>query len=292
MEAKEIQSLSENDIMPDPVTEEPAPGTEPGETETPPAEDGQDPAVDPETPPREEKPGDNTGTPEPEASARDTGSGEGSISKEDLQELLDGINARFEQKDEAAADLTESIRSLVDLMSMDQVQQRDVYIPPDILIEGYEAWDYPVTVDYMISIVGYEDMLPQSASYDDPGQFLEDFQDLAWNCYRGDVFMDFYIDKAYDAGGNKVYDSQPEPEPGEEEPDETVELLLSHLEDINTTLDEMQQADLEYYQSVAAYQEETLELQTADTASTIILCIAVFAVLGELIIKHLLEAFR
>lgn len=295
MEERMIISLSENNIIPDP--EEPTPGTEPGETETPPTEEGQDPVEDPENPPGEEGeiPGGDTGIPGPPS--QETGSGEGSLTEKDMQELLDRINARFEQKDADVTDLTESIRSLVDLMSAESYSSPGyVYEPPEIPIEGYREWEYPITVDYLVMIVGYGDPVPQSMDYDDPDQFLEDFQAFAYECYKGVTFTEFTIDKVWGVDGQKLYDSQgmeeSEPDPGEEEPNETVELLLSHLEGINTTLLEMQQTDLEYYQSVADYQEEMLKLQTADTASTLILCIAVFAVLGELAIKHLLEVFR
>ena len=139
-------------------------------------------------------------------------------------------------------------------------------------------------------------MVPQSASYDDHEQFLEDFQDLAWNCHLGTVFKDFYIDKVYDSGGNKVYDSQPEqepdPDPGKEEPNETVELLLSQLEDINTTLKEMQQADLEYYQAVYDYQAEMREINAAETACTIVICVAVIAIFATLLWSELFRRFK
>lgn len=211
---------------------------------------------------------------------------------EDIMERLDLLDMQEDPTD--LTPLTESIRSLVDLMSMDQYQQRDVYTPPEILIEGYQDWDYPITVDYLISIVGYEDYLPQSATYDDHEQFLEDFQDLAWNCFQGTVFKDFYIDKVYDAGGEKVYDSQPEtePEPGEEEPGEAVELLLSHLENIDATLAEMQQADLEYYQAVYDYQEEMLQINAAETASTIFICVTVIAIFAAILWSELFRRFK
>lgn len=216
--------------------------------------------------------------------------------KSRYEEIMERLDLLGMQKYDNVADLTESIRSLVDLMSIDQNQQRDVYTPPDILIDGYEAWDYPITVDYLISIVGYEDYLPQSASYDDHEQFLEDFQDLAWNCFQGTVFKDFYIDKAYDAGGNKVYDSQPEtepePDPGEEEPNDTVELLLSHLENIDATLAEMQQADLEYYQAVYDYQEEMMQIQAIETANTIFICVAVIAIFAAILWSELFRRFK
>lgn len=277
----EFESLSEN------TTGEMEPGTEESEepgTETP------DPGED-ENQEGKEEPG-KTPT-----------EGDGEQQEDTIidqqpgyEEILERLDLIGMQKDGYVADLTESIRSLVDLMSMDQYQQGDVYIPPEILIEGYKEWDYPITVDYMISIVGYEDMLPQSAAYDDHEQFLEDFQDLAWNCYQGTVFRDFYIDKAYDAGGNKVYDSQPEtepePEPGEEESGEAVELLLSHLENINTILAEMQQADLEYYQAVYDYQADMLELQTAETATTLFICIGVFMISMILLWSELFGRFK
>lgn len=275
-------SLSENTT--EPGEEGSAPGTESGEAENSPGEEGQGPS-------------DNTETPEQEPSAQETGSENGSLSENELQELLDSISTRFEQKDDDVVDLTESIRSLVNLMSTNSFQQGGVYVPPEILIEGYKEWDYPVTVDYLISIVGYEDYLPQSATYDDHEQFLEDFQDLAWNCYRGDVFRDFYIDKAYDANGNKVYDSQPEqePEPEPEEPvqeDDTVAQLLSHLEGVNDTLMEMNAADTEFYESVLLYQEDILELQKASVALEIVMAAGIFLTFGALLVKIMMEKLR
>lgn len=213
---------------------------------------------------------------------------------EDIMERLDLLDMQEDATD--LTPLTESIRSLVDLMSMDQYQQGDIYIPPDILIEGYQDWDYPITVDYLISIVGYEDMVPQSMDYDDPEQFLEDFQDLAWNCFQGTVFKDFYIDKVYDAGGNKVYDSQPEtetePDPVEEEPNETVEELLSLLENIDATLAEMQQADLEYYQAVYDYHEEMMLMQAVETANIIFICVSGIAIFAAMLWSELFRRFK
>lgn len=277
------ESLSENDIgnETDPGTEEPVgPGTEmpgPGENE---GQAGEDDQV--KTP--EQGVGDQQENVSDEISSR----------YDEIMERIDQLNMQEDPTE--ITSLTDSIRSLVDLMSMDQYQQGGVYTPPDILIEGYEAWDYPITVDYLISIVGYEEMVPQSASYDEHEQFLEDFQDMAWNCYLGTVFKDFYIDKVYDAGGNKVYDAQPEtepePDPGEEEPESVADQLLSHLESIDTTLAEMQQSDLEYYQTVYDYQEEMLELQTAETATTIFICIGVFSIFMILLWSVLFRRFK
>lgn len=293
-----LDALSENDLddtgeqgSGDPVEHPSEEGETTGGNE-------QEPGGDSEDQGKEDKEDASGSDPaEPEQPAPEKDSVEGSLSKKDVQELLDRISERFDQKDGDVAELTESIRSLVDLMRVEPYSTPGyVYEPPEIPIEGYKEWNYPIIVDYMITIVGYGEPIPQSNDYDDHDQFLEDFQAFAFECYKGDVYSEFYIDKVWGADGKKLYDSQgmeePEPDPGEEETNETAEMLLSHLEDINTTLLEMQQADLEYYQSVTAYQEEMLKLQTADTGATIILCIAVFAVLGELAIKHLLEVFR
>lgn len=276
------ESLSGNDLggETEPVTPEPeGPGTE-----TP--EPGKD----------ENQEGNKEQDKAPEENAGDQQEDTGRDQQPDIEDILERLDLLDMQKDDNVSDLTESIRSLVDLMSTDQYQPRDIYIPPDIPIDGYMAWDYPITVDYIISIVGYEEMVPQSAAYDDPEQFLEDFQDMAWNCYLGTVFKDFYIDKAYDAGGNKVYDSQPEtepePEPGEKEPNETAAQLLSHLETISTTLAEMQQTDLEYYQAVYDYQADMLEMQSVDTVCSIALCIGLFAILAAMIWEELFWRFK
>ena len=64
-----------------------------------------------------------------------------------------------------------------------------------------------------------------------------------------------------------------------------MELLLSYLEGINTTLSGMTQADAEYYQMVKDYQTEMLEIQSASAATDIFICIGVFAVFAALVFQ-------
>lgn len=219
----------------------------------------------------------------------------------ELQLRFDEIKESLErldmQEDTDLKTLTDSIRSFVDVMSVDLYSTPGyVYEPPEIPIEGYQEWDYPIIVDYLITIVGYGEPVPQSNDYDDPDQFLEDFQAFAFECYKGDVYSEFIIDKVWGADGKKIYDSQgmeePEPDPVEEEPSETLELLLSHLESIDTTLAEMQQADLEYYQAVYDYHSEMLELQAYETAGTIFIVVGVVFILAELLWSELFRRFK
>lgn len=214
---------------------------------------------------------------------------------DEIMERLDHLGMQEDNTD--ITSLTDSISSLVDLMRVEPYSTPGyVYEPPEIPIEGYQEWDYPIVVDYLITIVGYGEPVPQSNDYDDPEQFLEDFQAFAFECYKGDVYSEFTIDKVWGSDGKKLYDSQgmedPEPEDPVEDPKETIEQLLSHLESIDTALAEMQQADLEYYQAVYDYQAQMLEINASEAASTIFICYGVFAIFAVMLWSELFRRFK
>lgn len=299
MEEREIRSLSENDITPDPGQKDPIPGTEPGEGETPPQEEGQEPVTDPETPPGNEGqdpgPGENTEPPATEPPTEETGGGTETPSADTMQQILDDLRETLGKKETDVTTLVESVQDLVDAVSANTLQASDIYIPPEIPIEGYEGWAYPVTVDYLVKLVGFEDAVPQTEEYPSPDVFLEDYQGIAKECFIGSTFKDFVIEKITDAGGNVVYEKTaetPEPDPGDEEQKETAELLLTHLENINTTLEGMVQADLEYRQATADYQDQMLKMQAAGTATNIFICIGVFAIFAAMIWQQFLGRFK
>lgn len=302
MEEREIHSLSENGMMPDPGEEGPAPGTGSGEPETPPPEESQDPVADPDPTPGEEgqKPGENTEMPDPGEPVQDTGRGEDPR----IDEILDRLDYMREQGEASDKDksVTERLDALIELFTVDPEEESGIETHAEAFpFEGYEEWEYQIGVKYCVYPWGFGRWMDQIETYSDPESFKARYDEIVSLCADGGTLKDFYVMYIWeDYCGDwedLVYDYQaaepePEPDPGEEEPDETAELLLSRLEDISTTLEEMQQADLEYYQSVAAHQDEMLKLQTADTGSTIMLCVVVFMVLGELTIKHFLEGFR
>ena len=292
MEEREIWSLSGNDITPEPGEEEPIPGTEPGEGETPPPEEGEDPVVDPDPPQMIGgwEPGEIT-----EPVEQETDIGTETLSTDTMQKIIDDFREELGKKEKDVNTLTESVRDLVDTISANTLQASDVYIPPEIPIEGYEGWAYPVTVDYLVEFVGFEDVVPQTEEYPSPDIFLEDYQGFARECFIGSTFKDFVIQKITDSGGNTVYENAaetPEPDPGDEEQKETVDLLLSHLKDINTTLEGMVQADTEYYQAVFDYQQQMLEMQAVSTATNICILIGVFAIFGAMVFQQFLGRFK
>lgn len=382
MEEREIMSLSENDITPEP--EEPIPGTEPGEGETPPTE-GTDPPVEGEDPPTEGTDPPIEGEDPPTEGTDPPTEGEDPPAEETdppadgntMQDILDGLRESLDKKDADVESLTESIRSLTDIMSarmdtsvtelpfngwrdwwypvrmeftvhplgagydMEQSERietadallarynelldlcgdggtlkyfyvryiwDDIDSDEEILVydyeakdepvqdieipfDGWESWAYPITVDYTVHPWGAGYDMDVTDIYDTPEAFKTDYNKNVKLCGDGGTLKDFRIRMITESGGNTVYEAR-EPDPGDEEQKETVQLLLSHLEDINTTLEGMALSDLEYLQATADYQDQMLEMQAVNTATNIFICIGVFAVFGSLVFQQFLGRFK
>ncbi len=219
----------------------------------------------------------------------------------DSKEWREDITQRLAEmmKPEDTTDVTERLDALIGLLTSDELSEgepeADAQAAP---VEGYEGFSYPVKVEYAVLFAGYEEYITDTETYGDPETFRADYEDFVAECSRpGSNFKDFYVRYVYDSGNSLVYDCksqmpEPEPDPGDEEEKETVELLLSHLEGINTTLSGMVQADAEYYQMVKDYQAEMLEMQSLSTATDIFICIGVFAVFGALVFWQFLGRFK
>ncbi|MCM1237629.1 MAG: hypothetical protein NC489_46800, partial [Ruminococcus flavefaciens] len=160
----------------------------------------------------------------------------------------------------------------------------------DVPFEGYEGWSYPIKVEAVIYPWGLGREMTDTQSYRTPEAFQEGYSEYVADCAGGGALKDYSIHYIYDSGGALLYDYEAgtqEPDPGDEETKETVQQLLTCLENINGTLTGITEADTEYYQAVADYREEMLQLQAADTAGTILLCVAMFAVFADLLITQL-----
>lgn len=184
-----------------------------------------------------------------------------------MQMILSDFQESLGSKEADITTLTESIRSLVEVMSTEA--QSDIYEPPDIPVEGYREWNYPVTVEYLISVVGFDEAVSQTDTYPDADIFLEDYQGFAYECFKGTTFKDFYLNKITDAGGNVVYDAQAETEePPIEEPTEdlrpaileTLQAMDKRLETMEETLagiDSLSANTLDYYgDTLKLYKEQ------------------------------------
>lgn len=223
------------------------------------------------------------------------------IEDDDSKEWREEISERMTElmKPQDTTDVTERLDNLIMLLTPEEdavEEDLEPYASAIIPVEGYEGFEYPVKVDYSVLFAGYEEYMTQRMTYDDPETFRIDYEDFASECSKpGSNFKDFYISCIYDAGGNTVYEVQtpePGPDPGDEEQKEITEQLLTHLENINTTLSGMVEADMEYYQAVKDYQAEMLELTAADTGLTLITCLGVFAIFAVLFWSQFFGRFK
>ena len=257
----------------------------------------QEPGNDKEDQGKEDKEDESGSDPaEPEHT---TGDGE---QQPDIEEIMERLDLLWNQEDsEEATGVTERLDALIQLLTPEETEDGIETYAVAFPFEGYEDWEYQIGVQYAVYPWGAGYWMEATETFYDPESFVARYDEIISLCANGGTLKDFYVmyiweDYGGDDGDRLVYDYQavvePEPEPGEEEPDETAAQLLSHLETISTTLAEMQQADLEYYQTVYDYQEEMLEMQTAETVCSIVLCVGLFAIFAAMIWEELLWRFK
>lgn len=288
----DIRTVSENN-----------PGDVPPAEETPPGdEDGTGGSVDqpaePEDPTggSEQKPGDDTsnqGKEEQETQPVIV------VEDEDAKEWREDITERLTEmmKPEDTTDVTERLDALIALLTPEELEGEPEVYAAAMSFENYTEWDYPIIMQYKVYPYGAGYWMPANESFDSPDSFQTRYEEIVGLCGEGGTLKDFYVEYIYDCNDDLIYDyeaqtPEPEPDPGDEEQKETVELLLSHLEGINTTLSGMTQADAEYYQMVKDYETEMLEMQSVSTATDIFICIGVFAVFGALVFWQFLGRFK
>lgn len=281
----DIDTLSGNDL----------PGDEPSESEegagSPadhPAEPGKDTGGNEQEPGNDtEDPGEEDKEDSPVVIIED---GDSKEWREDITERLTEL-----MKPEDNTDVTERLDALIQMLTPEE-DELEAYAAETVPVEGYETFQYPVKVEYAVLFAGYEEYFIETQTYDDPEMFKTDYEDFAYECSKpGSSFKDFYISCIYDANNDIAYEiktPESEPDPGDEEQKETAELLLSHLEGINTALSDMVQADAEYCQMVQDYQTEMLEMQAASTATNIFICVGVFGIFITMIWALLFGRFK
>lgn len=194
--------------------------------------------------------------------------------------------------------LTQRLDEMITLLTPEEGTEEEpaVYSELSTPPADYTSWDYPVSVTYGITTsTGYSTYV--SMEYDSPDAFRTGFEGMEEDVTEGSL-QSFYVRYARGLDGEGMYtvllyDSEvPVTMPEEPEEDPVADALLFHLENINTYLADMSAADMEYYQSMSDYREQMLELQTADTACTIILCIGVFILCGQLLVEMLMRRFK
>ena len=174
--------------------------TPPAEGDTPPA-DGTTPPAEGDTPPAE---GD---TPPAEGTTPPVTGGE-------MQDILAGLRDSLDDRDTDVSALTDSVRSLVDAMSVTPLSV------DELPFDGWEGWEYPVTMDFTVYPWGAGRYMEQSETFNSPDAFLTRYNEilaLVGNAGDGKSLKDFYVRYIRDGDGSTVYDyeaqtEEPEPE--------------------------------------------------------------------------------
>lgn len=286
-----VGTMSENDL---PDTENPAEGEDgTGDPVDQPTE-----PVEPEDPTGgdEQKPGDDT---------PDSGKEEQEtqpvivVEDEDAKEWREDVTERLTEmmKPEDTTDVTERLDALIALLTPEEETGEPEPYAAAMSFENYTEWEYPITMQFMVYPYGAGRWMEQTEHYGDADSFLSRYDEIVGLCGEGGTLKDFSVKYIWDTNDELIYDyeaqtPEPEPDPGDEGQKETVELLLSHLEGINTTLSGMTQADAEYYQMVKNYETEMLEMQALSTATNVIIVIGVFAIFGAMIFQQFLGRFK
>lgn len=265
-------------------------GTEPTEPEPAEPDDGKDSKTPAPEKPEEGRNHDGQENGSPDQEDRQTGqtATDPSAYTEMIAEALAGL-----EHPDNTGELTSRLDAVIQLLTPQEEEalpaaHSDLSMPPS----GYTDYEYPASVTYGITTAtGYSTYV--SMEYDSADAFRAGFEKMEADVSEGSL-RSFYVRYVRGLDGEgfysvMLYDSEnPVTVPGSDEPEEneTARELLSRLEGMDVCLADMAAADLEYYEACADYRQEMLELRTAGTAGTIILCIAVFMLAGLVMVKE------
>lgn len=189
---------------------------------------------------------------------------------------LDVIGGKLDS-DPSLDSLSESLRSLVDIMTLQAEETEDV--PVSVPLADYESYAYPVSVAYRLYPSGLGSETDTVETYATVEDFQNGYTAMRSSMQDGTLSW-FSILSVDDCSGERVYDAVtplsaeleelPEDEgPAEdEEPDTFREDVLAALDTLHEDLQTVSGNDLGYYddslsleQSVLDLQEQCLELQ-------------------------------
>lgn len=228
-------------------------------------------------------------------------------SPDDFRQAVDGLNAVAEILSEGTpdyGDLLESVRSLVDIMTV-QVQSVQSNIIP---INGYRDYDYPITVTWEVhpSAPNAPSRMENTESFDTPEAFevryeaMCDMVGVSLNSFRILRIRDCSdLDYVYDADRVTEEPEMPE-EP--EEPEESgtfQEDVLAALSTLHEDLQSISMNDLEYHEQYTALQEQYTQMQEQNTdlqyhmlASNIAIGFALLLTLGYTVAHGFLQRMK
>lgn len=169
----------------------------------------------------------------------------------------------------------------------------DVLIP----INGYHDWNYAINVRYKVYPYGAGYYMEVSDTFSEP----EDFE--AWYSHTSslinDTLKDFYILTVTDDYGIEVYNYETYIDPGDSSEEDDPEKehnpsgeYLEILQDIYAELEAIKESEEEMQLLTDEYRNEMLILQTAETGSNIIICVALFIISAEIAFREIFARFK
>ncbi|MDE7339281.1 MAG: hypothetical protein K2N80_01805 [Lachnospiraceae bacterium] len=138
------------------------------------------------------------------------------------------------------------------------VYDSEGYSLPDIPIDGYEGYSYPITVKYCIfpSDLGKETFVTKTVA--SPEEFSADYKEMQRTVNAGNLNY-CYINTVTDSESVLVYDSEAVTEQPEV-PDETMNAVLESLGSIETGILSIIDADAAYHAGTISLQEQNAAL--------------------------------
>lgn len=204
------------------------------------------------------------------------------------------------EKTQRMDEVLERLDTLALMLVPEEEMEENSIERSSVILPGYEGFSYPVRVTYGITTAtGYSTYV--GFTYDSPETFKSGFEKMETDVIDGNL-QSFYIRYVYSGEGadaELLYDSEspvetpePEPTPGTGPDNETIQQILTQLESAGTVLSDISVAGKQEYLLMADYREEMLMLQSADTGTSVILCVVMIAMLAEITFAEFFRRFK
>lgn len=251
-------------------------------------------APDSDSPGDSETPSDGGETADPVEDHEDSSGDVPGESDAEVLKVLESVNEKLDASPDYDS-LVDSLRSLVDVMSVQALSETDA---PGIPLNGYEDYSYPVDVVYRVFVTAQNSETEATFTYDSPEMFDDGYALICDSVDSGN-FAYFSIRTVTDCNGAVVYNADAVTEP--EDPDEdsdtfkedvlaSLALLHEDLASVHGDLQSVSMNDLEYREETLLLQQQYLDLEKESRelhyqmlASNIAIGFAVLLTLGYIV---------
>lgn len=263
----------------------------------------------------------DSGTSSEEDASSGSGDSSGSEEKENaIQEMLDGLREELSEKDDSIDGLSDSLRSFMSYMieteelKAEKEAQAELEAQAEmeaqalaaadsfvVIFPDYEAWDYPVYIEYTVYPWGAGYYMDATQTCDTPEDFVAWYDHNLELCQSGGTLKEFYVRYVTDCSNEHVYDYQAgveEPEPEEPEEDltpailETLQSIDARLEIMGVDISTISENTLAYYDDMRPFHERDNNLQSSLLVTNITVGFLIVVLLGYTIAHGFWQRMR